>query len=187
MSQKHRHKAEKQGDRSHGTEKDRTAAAGIRTLLHCRFNPSPGKHARNRNRAAPARSFSLFPVDFRLHPFAQTLADRVEGVTGYENADRRVLDERWQQPGDYSFYKDIADRSVSNATSRFVQDYNYLEMSNISISYRLPREWMKKIGFSSARIGLNTNDLFYVSTVKRERGLDYPFAREFTFSLNLNF
>ena len=129
----------------------------------------------------------LLRYSFGAQQYNQTLADRVEGVTGYENADRRVLDERWQQPGDYSFYKDIADRSVSNATSRFVQDYNYLEMSNISISYRLPREWMKKIGFSSARIGLNTNDLFYVSTVKRERGLDYPFAREFTFSLNLNF
>ena len=43
------------------------------------------------------------------------------------------------------------------------------------------------IGFSSLRIGLNTNNLFYVSTVKRERGLDYPFAGEYTFSLNLNF
>ena len=129
----------------------------------------------------------LLRYSFGAQQYNQTLADRVEGVTGYENADRRVLDERWQKPGDYSFYKDIADRTVSNATSRFVQDYNYLEMSNISISYRLPREWMKKIGFSSARIGLNTNDLFYVSTVKRERGLDYPFAREFTFSLNLNF
>lgn len=72
-------------------------------------------------------------------------------------------------------------------TSRFVQDYNYLEMSNLSLSYRLPREWLKKIGFSNARIGLNTTNLFYVSSIKRERGLDYPFAREFTFSLNLNF
>lgn len=129
----------------------------------------------------------LMRYSFGAQQYNSTLAERVEGVMGYANADKRVLDERWQQPGDYSFYKNISDRTVSNATSRFVQDYNYLEMSNISLSYRLPHEWLKKIGFSSARIGLNTSDLFYVSTIKRERGLDYPFAREFTFSLNLNF
>ena len=30
-------------------------------------------------------------------------------------------------------------------------------------------------------------DLFYLSSVKRERGLDYPFSRQFTFSLNVAF
>lgn len=129
----------------------------------------------------------LMRYSFGAQQYNSTLAERVEGVTGYANADKRVLDERWQEPGNYSFYKDIADRTVSNATSRFVQDYNYLEMSNLSLSYRLPHAWLKKIGFSNVRIGLNTSDLFYVSTIKRERGLDYPFAREFTFSLNLNF
>lgn len=124
---------------------------------------------------------------FGAQQYNSTLAERVEGVEPYYNVDKRVLEERWQQPGDKTFFKDIADRSVSNMTSRFVQDYNYLEMSNISLSYRLPREWLKKLGLSSVRVGLNTSDLFYVSTIKRERGLDYPFARQFTFSLNLNF
>lgn len=116
-----------------------------------------------------------------------TLSERVEGADPTTNADKRVLEQRWQKPGDYTFYKDIADRTVSNASSRFVQDYNYLELSNLSISYRFNPQLLKKIGFSSLRIGLNTNNLFYVSTVKRERGLDYPFAGEYTFSLNLNF
>lgn len=125
---------------------------------------------------------------FGAQQYNTTLASRVEGAQPFYNADKRVLQERWQRPGDRTFFKNIADRGVtSNATSRFVQDYNYLEMSNISLSYRLPQEWLKKIGFSSARIGLNTGDLFYVSSIKRERGTDYPFAREFTFSLNLNF
>lgn len=85
------------------------------------------------------------------------------------------------------FYKDIAVGVCAKATSRFVQDYNYLELSNISLSYRFDPRLLKKIGFSALRIGLNSNNLFYASTVKRERGLDYPFARQFTFSLNLNF
>jgi TonB-linked SusC/RagA family outer membrane protein len=119
--------------------------------------------------------------------YNNTLSERVEGASPYANADRRVLDERWRQPGDISFYKDIADRSVSNTTSRFVQDNNYLEASNISLSYRVDPERLRRWGISSLRVGLNTADLFYLSTVKRERGIDYPFARQFTFSLNLNF
>lgn len=129
----------------------------------------------------------LMRYSFGGQVYNSTLSERVEGASPYTNADRRVLEERWQKPGDHTFYKDIADRGVSNATSRFVQDNNYLEMSNVSLTYRLPREWLKKLRLSSVRIGLNTNDLFYVSSVKRERGLDYPFAREYTFSLNVNF
>lgn len=129
----------------------------------------------------------LMRYSFGGQVYNSTLAERVEGASPYANADKRVLEERWQKPGDRTFYKDIADRSVSNATSRFVQDNNYLEMSNISLSYRLPQSWLKKLRLSSVRIGLNTSELFYTSSVKRERGLDYPFAREYTFSLNVNF
>lgn len=129
----------------------------------------------------------LMRYSFGGQVYNSTLAERVEGIEPYSNADKRVLEERWQQPGDHSFYKDIADREVSKATSRFVQDYNYLEMSNLSLAYRLPQNWLKKMRLSSVRIGLNSSELFYVSTVKRERGLDYPFARQYTFSLNVNF
>ena len=129
----------------------------------------------------------LMRYSFGGQLYNSTLAERVEGASPYTNADRRVLEERWQQPGQHCFYKDIADRSVSNYTSRFVQDNNFLEMSNISLSWRFPTEWLKKTRLSSVRIGLNSGSLFYVSTVKRERGLDYPFAREYTFSLNVNF
>lgn len=129
----------------------------------------------------------LFRYSFGGQLYNSTLAERVEGADPRKNADRRVLNERWQKPGDHTFYKNIANRSVSNATSRFVQDNNFLELSNLSISYRLPSALLKKAGFSNVRIGLNTSNLFYTSTVKRERGLSYPFAQEYTFSLNLNF
>lgn len=129
----------------------------------------------------------LFRYGFGGQVYNTTLSERVEGADPYANADRRVLNERWQKPGDYSFYKDIADRSVSYSSSRFVQDYDYLEMSNISLSYRFGQTLLQQWGISNLRIGLNSGNLFYFSTVKRERGLDYPFARQFTFSLNLNF
>ncbi|MDR2413478.1 MAG: SusC/RagA family TonB-linked outer membrane protein [Odoribacteraceae bacterium] len=129
----------------------------------------------------------LFRYAFGGQVYNTTLSERVEGASPFTNADARVLTERWRKPGDVSFYKNIADRNVSYATSRFVQDNNYLELRNISISYRFGAALLKQWGISNARVGLNTSDLFHLSTVKRERGIDYPFARQFTFSLNLNF
>ncbi len=129
----------------------------------------------------------LFRYSFGSQLYNSTLAERVEGADPAANADKRILEERWQNPGDHSFYKNIADREVSKASSRFVQDNNFWELSNISISYRFAPQLLKKIGFSALRVGLNSNDVFHLSTVKRERGLDYPFARQYTFSLNLNF
>jgi membrane-bound lytic murein transglycosylase MltF len=60
-------------------------------------------------------------------------------------------------------------------------------MGNLSLAYRFNPALLKPAGISSLRVGLNAANLFYFSTVKRERGVDYPFARQFTFSLNLNF
>ncbi len=128
-----------------------------------------------------------FDFSFGGQVYNQTLVDRVEGADPKTNADKRVIEKRWQQPGDVTFYKDIADRTKSNATSRFVQDNDYVEFGNVSLSYRLAAKSLKKIGLSSLRLGLNSNSLFYVSTVRQERGLGYPYARTYTFSVNLNF
>ncbi len=136
------------------------------------------------------KNFSLnaiFRYSIGSQVYNSTLAERVEGADPHRNADRRVIEERWQKPGDLSFYKDIAERTPSKATSRFVQDNDYLEFGNISIAYRMSAKALKGSGLSNVRFGLNSANLFYVSTVKRERGLDYPFARQYTFSINLNF
>ena len=37
------------------------------------------------------------------------------------------------------------------------------------------------------RAELSGNDLFHLSTVRIERGLDYPYARSFSASLNVSF
>lgn len=129
----------------------------------------------------------LFSYGWGGQRYNTTLSERVEGADPRANADKRVLDERWKEVGDHSFYKNIANRSVSNVTTRFVQDNNYLEMSNLSIAYSLKGNWIKSKGLNNLRIGFNTSNLFYASSIRRERGLDYPFAREYTFSLNVNF
>jgi len=37
------------------------------------------------------------------------------------------------------------------------------------------------------RLSVTANELFYLSTIKQERGLSYPFARSATFSAQVNF
>ena len=117
--------------------------------------------------------------------YNSTLAERVEGVNPNYNADRRVLTERWKKPGDKTFFKNIAlQENVSNLTTRFVQDYNILNIGSISLGYDLRTEWCRKISVNSLRFTFNMGDVYRFSTVKEERGLSYPFARTVTFSLS---
>lgn len=121
--------------------------------------------------------------------YNQTLVDRVENVDiANNNVDRRVAEERWMKPGDNVFFKGavnqagLAGKSTS-ATSRFVQDNNYISGESISLYYRLPDHWNKKLKLSNTRLSFYTADLFYFSSIKRERGLSYPFSRSYTLQL----
>ena len=116
-----------------------------------------------------------------------TLASRVEGTKREQNADQRVLEDRWKQPGDIARYRNIASTDSPYQTSRFVQKEYYLTLRSLSFAYETEAPWVKKLHMRRARIELLTNDLFYLSTVKRERGLDYPFARSVEMSLRLSF
>ena len=69
-------------------------------------------------------------------------------------------------------------------------DENTFRFGSLSLSYRMEgadSAFLKKLAISSMKWSFNMEDLFYLSTVKQERGLDYPFARQFSLSLNLVF
>ena len=119
--------------------------------------------------------------------YNQTLVTRVEGANPKYNADRRVFDDRWKQPGDYKKYRDIAYTGTPNQTSRFVSVNNYLTLQSLSLAYEFETWQIRSLGISRLRLELLTNDLFYLSTIKRERGLDYPFARSVEMSLRFSF
>lgn len=122
--------------------------------------------------------------EYGAQTYNSTLAERVEGVNPNYNADRRVLTERWKKPGDKTFFKNIAlQENVSNLTTRFVQDYNLLNIGSISLGYDLKTEWCKKMCLNSLRFTFNMGDVYRFSSVKEERGLSYPFSRQVTFSL----
>lgn len=116
--------------------------------------------------------------------YNQTLVDRVENADPRYNVDERVLADRWKQPGDHVFFKNIADQGTTKTSSRFVQRDNVLELKSIYISYESPASLCKRLKMQSLRFSVNMNDVWRTSAIQAERGIDYPFARSFTFSVS---
>ena len=127
-----------------------------------------------------------FQYSFGGALYNETLATKVEGANPKYNADERVLNDRWKTPGTEAKYKRINDTATPYQTSRFVQKNNYLRMTSLSFSYEVPTTWLQKYGLKRMFLELLTNDLFYLSTAKRERGLNYPYDRSFEFSLRFS-
>lgn len=121
--------------------------------------------------------------------YNQTLVDNVENVNLWQrNVDMRVLSMRWQKPGDITPFKSIKDRyRVTRPTSRFVQKNNLLTFNSLSIAYEFNSSIISKLRLSLLRLQFNMKDLATFSTIKQERGLNYPFARTFNFSINASF
>lgn len=119
--------------------------------------------------------------------YNSTLATKVEGANPTYNADRRVLYDRWKEPGDIATYRRIDDQSAVYQTSRFVQDNNTLTMSNLSLTYTVPSAWIKKWGIDYLKFYASTTDLFRISSIKQERGTSYPYAHSFSLGVNLRF
>lgn len=127
-----------------------------------------------------------FQYSFGGALYNETLATKVEGANPKYNADERVLQDRWKTPGTVAKYKRIDDTATPYQTSRFVQMNNYLRMSSLALSYEVPTTWIQKYGLKRMYLEFLTNDLFYLSTAKRERGLNYPYDRSFEFSLRFS-
>lgn len=114
-----------------------------------------------------------------------TLLNKVENVDLYStNADRRVLTQRWQQPGDLTMLKDIANRNyITRPTSRFIQNDNSVKINSVSLGYEFDQKKIARLGFSRLKVQINGNNLAVLSTIQQERGLQYPFARTFDLSI----
>ena len=117
-----------------------------------------------------------------------TLRDRVEVSynEAYANVDRRVYEDRWMEPGDHSFYPKFSYEDTKSS-SRFVQDDNVLNLQTLSLNYRNYSKWLRKMKIESLNVAINMSDIFYVSTIRRERGTSYPFARHATLTFGLQF
>lgn len=120
--------------------------------------------------------------------YNSTLAGKVENIRPIENADRRAYYDRWKNPGDIVKYKSVRDLSATNATTRFVADENTLECRSISVGYDWESAWLQEhLSISYLTLTAYGEDLFRVSTIKQERGINYPYARKFSLALTVRF
>src|SRR5690606_15188060 len=128
-----------------------------------------------------------FHTRFGGDSYNQTLVDRVENADPRYNVDRRVLEKKWQAPGDRTFYKDIRDLGQTRVSSRFIMPDNTFSLQSVYLSYELEQALAARLAMSRLRVGVTANDLFRWSSIQVERGIDYPFARTVTVSLQAAF
>lgn len=104
-----------------------------------------------------------------------------------QNVDRRALTDRWMKPGDVKPFKGF-DNATTRATSRFVMKDNVLELSSASLQYRWDSKWIRNLmNVQSITFGVNTSDLFHWGSIKQERGVNYPYARNIQGSVKFLF
>lgn len=124
--------------------------------------------------------------------YNQTLVDNLENADLQYNVDRRVMSERWnpETPGVAAKYRELKQgETFTNPTSRFVQDFNELRLTSLNVGYDFRNcNFMKKSNaVERLRVSMAMNELFRLSTVKAERGIAYPYAQSFIFSVQLAF
>lgn len=122
--------------------------------------------------------------------YNSTLRDRVEVSLSdiqNKNVDERVLSARWYKAGDEVFFKKLDDNR-SKATSRYVMDDNVLELQNVSLQYKLKNKFLQRhFLLDSAIFSIYMNSLFHWGSVRMERGLSYPYARNIQAGVKLLF
>lgn len=120
-----------------------------------------------------------------------TLLEKVENISSdmlKYNQDARALTSRWKKPGDVVKFKRIDDVSGTRMSSRFIARENTLQCNSINIGYRTATaRFLKYIKATSFSVNAYMQDIFRLSTVKEERGLNYPFQRSVVFSLGIGF
>lgn len=125
---------------------------------------------------------------FRLgaNKYNSTLVSKVENADVKRNVDRRVYSQRWVKVGDFARYKSLSEQSSGGQSSRFVQKEKTFYGTSVNIDYQVNPRWLKKhLNLKNLSISYNTNDIFYWSTVRLERGTGYPFAQRHSMSLSI--
>ena len=91
----------------------------------------------------------------------------------------------------------------SNVMDRYVEDGSYLRCSDITLSYTMPKNWMKAVGFQNAMVYASVKNAFIITDYSGydpevnsfafeglRPGVDmnsYPTPRSFVFGLNVTF
>lgn len=120
-----------------------------------------------------------------------TELNKGENIFLSKNLDRRVLKYGWTKPGDQARYRNQYGSDYKENTytcDAFVQKDNVFRCNDINLRYQFGQGWLKRyIGFESLSLSASLSDIFYFSTIERERGTAYPFSINPNFSISCTF
>ncbi len=130
-----------------------------------------------------------FGYEWGGQQYNETLINRVENADKKYNVDKRVYDDRWKEPGDRTFFKGIKVTTPTYATSRFVEDKATFSCQNMNITYEFRNnKWLRQhLRLHYLTLKGDISEPFRISTIKQERGILYPFSRQFSFTLSATF
>lgn len=107
------------------------------------------------------------------------------------NLDRRMTKYSWKQIGDQARYKNKYGDYGNLSTyicDAFIHKDNVFSCNNINLSYTFSQDWFKRATrLQSLSISTSLSDIFYFSTIERERGTSYPFSINPNFSISCTF
>ncbi|WP_212005662.1 SusC/RagA family TonB-linked outer membrane protein [Chitinophaga sp. HK235] len=90
------------------------------------------------------------------------------GIPGSSVGTPALIADRWHNPGDQAQYQKatLNQRTAYNALlyseARYA-DASYLRLKNVSLSYKLPKNWTRKVKISSATIFVNGQNIFTIT------------------------
>ena len=122
--------------------------------------------------------------------FNTSLFQKVENIGTqdvYNNQDKRALYDRWSENHREAWFKGISLVQTTDKSSRFVMDENTFTGESINLGYEFPDRMIRKLKLSALSLLLRMNVIFRASSVRVERGIDYPFARSVSVSIGITF
>ena len=122
--------------------------------------------------------------------FNSSLFQKVENIGTqevYNNQDKRALYDRWSETNRDAYFKGISLVQRTEKSSRFVMDDNSLVGESFNIGYEFPDKIARRMRIGAMNVQLTMTDIFRATSVRVERGIDYPFARTVTMSLGVTF
>ena len=120
--------------------------------------------------------------------YNSTLVSKVEQADLRYNVDERVFSQRWQKPGDHAKFQALnPEVRSSNQSSRFVQSERTFQFASLNVNYNFGEKILDMFHLKGGSFSVSMNDLLYLSTVKRERGTQYPYSYKPRFTLSLTF
>lgn len=124
----------------------------------------------------------------------------------YDTYNQMVLKDgwvRWEKPGDIATHPKAISGGNANAhktSSRYLEDADYLTLKNITLAYRLPKNFLSKLGLEDVTLSFSADILFTITpysqvdpaTASYEgngagSSTVYPTVRKYVFGLSVGF